>query len=415
MARLGSTSLNRDALHTGAYALTGKFGDYRTLSDAKIDPQLRIFEVGFDQNIADAGAISLGGIKSFTNFEVLGIVAFRDDAIDLAESLNASLSSISPNNKIRRISKEVLYKTLAAKNVAVPRHAVIDNIDSLSALTTETFGDTPVVIKPSFGSSGVGVMKVPNLRNTSDAIERYKLFAPDHSGKPLVVTEFVKPNTGENLRELCVDGIIRGGKVIFSAIHQKLILRDEFPFRDYQMVCPPTNIPSGSFLDVNLRQTAVDAVLALGLTDTVFHCELRVRGEEALVIDLAALPGGGFITHSILHCYGVDLRLAHFMARLGRLDEFSVSSIGPNKHSCIGVMFAGDNTDLSPRGIQTMIEVTSRSPVYMMNVRPSILSEDALWRPDVAVSLAVSGESSSQAIANFEKIRQDFSLVQPID
>src|SRR5439155_25490502 len=67
-------------------------------------------------------------------------------------------------------------------------------------------------------------------------------------------------------------------------------------------------------LDVTVGQIAT----VLAIADGVLHVELRLHHGSWHVLDIGVRPGAGLVAHSVQALTGLDPRLAHLLASIGR-------------------------------------------------------------------------------------------------
>lgn len=416
MANKSQVTKDRDALHTGVYGL---FGDvkttYQTLAELKSDTDVEVFEVGFDQRQSTLEGINLANVSSNSTLPFRCAVAVRDDGIELANMINreflgngSSSLAIRPN----LYDKSIIYNRLKSASIAVANFDTAKSDSELEAiLTSGKYSQGHYIIKPSMGTNAIGVYRSKPDETPTESLKNYKAanrWSSEliSSGEASVVMEYVDWD-GEPV-EVSVDGIVVEGRLVFHAVHEKIKLSTEAPFRVTQMVFPPISARIVDRLSA-ISDTAQSSVSALDLANGVIHFEFRLTSDEIFPVDLAFRPGAGFTPHAVLRLTGVDLRLAHFASHLGLLDANKYQPETISGGTCIGALYASTQSRISQTTLREIAQDLSDKNVFASNVRSSII-EDPLWIPDVAISIGVFGQTVEEAMDWFAGFARKYSL-----
>lgn len=172
-------------------------------------------------------------------------------------------------------------------------------------------GALPGVLKPVAGGGSRGASVVRDRRDLVNALARAQ------GGDAQVLESFVAG------AELHCDGYVVGGRLGFLSVSRYgepvLAVRAGRPLRS----CVLGDAES------ELRERAAEltarALAALGLRDSVFHLEAFETADGLVFSEVAARPGGGFVTQAVRARYGVDLRHAAMRIALGRLPDPAAS------------------------------------------------------------------------------------------
>ena len=124
-------------------------------------------------------------------------------------SLNAIQAISRARDKLRSL------QLLAQNNIPVPRTFFIDNISEID-IALEAVGGTPVIIKLTEGTQGMGVMLAETVRSARSILESLIM-----QGQHVLIQEFISESTGRDLRV-----IVLNNKVI--AAMQRESIGDEF-------------------------------------------------------------------------------------------------------------------------------------------------------------------------------------------
>ena len=184
--------------------------------------------------------------------------------------------------------------------------------------------DEDYILKPALGAASAGVLHVHAGTSLEVALREFDALCHSGSAKagyspivdpPFLVEKYLHRN-GVPV-ELAVDGYVRNGSVSIVMTSEKVDMVKTGPFVENKYVSPPL-----SDFVVSDEQVATDvaiaAVQALGINDSVFHCELRYDGDQISVLEIGTRPGGGLISESSSYRTGVDLRLQHMLLALGQ-------------------------------------------------------------------------------------------------
>lgn len=236
--------------------------------------------------IEDAYDVDLGDLPSFVadvreRYEIVGVVPFREDTVEVAADL-CELLGLTWNDPVvlRRFRDKYSMKSYLAEtapHVRVPASLKVTSSDDLRAdALPKRF-----VIKPNdgFGNMGIGIFD-------RDEIDRAIAHVDDSPGVEWILEEYiggieyhingqVRPDGTIDLVAIYeyVRRVVNGYPTVYNA--ETTVHTDEEPFSA-------------------LRDYAVALVTALGLRGCPFHLEAKVDDEGPCVIDLGArLPSEG--------------------------------------------------------------------------------------------------------------------------
>ena len=247
---------------------------------------------------------------------VAGVLTLDGYFVQAAAQLAAALDVPSPvskdfipaaDNKLRA------RRLLADAGIPGPQFASLRTTDDLAA---KTAGLTwPLVAKPLNDSNSRLVRlchNEPELEEAAQAIlESEHNLVQQLLAKEVLVEEYIDGS------EYSAEVIVEGGEVSTLAICEK------------RVGPPPYFIETGHMIPAQLtdvvyekiRTVAEAAVLAVGACQTVCHVELRLRSEEAFVIEVNLRRAGGKLPELILATTGWDLEAAAVALALGRSPE----------------------------------------------------------------------------------------------
>ncbi|MGX7828006.1 ATP-grasp domain-containing protein [Actinokineospora sp. 24-640] len=198
--------------------------------------------------------------------------------------------------------KAVQKALVREAGLPVARCRTITRIEELA----ET--DLPCVVKPLAGSSTKLTFAVRD-RWSLELVTR-QIAASGRPG-PWLVEEFMSGT------ELHVDGVVRGGTVLFAGVSR--YLQNVIEIQHGGLVGSVTVDPSTQAdLYAEVHRLTGRALSALGHTDGVFHLELFDDGGRLAFSECAGRIGGGMVLETTRAKFGVDLYDEWVRAILGR-------------------------------------------------------------------------------------------------
>ena len=201
-----------------------------------------------------------------------------------------------PDAVERARDKAAMRAAFAAAGVPQPDYRVAHPGDDVAALAWEL--GTPVVVKPLTLSMSRGVIRADDPDAAACAAVRVRSILADAGDDPaarLLVERFV-PGA-----EVAVEGLLRDGELEVLAVFDKPDPLDGPYFEETIYVTPSRHDTAA------IERAAAVAVRALGLREGPVHAELRLSGEEPVVLELAARSIGGLCSRSLRFGLGVSL------------------------------------------------------------------------------------------------------------
>lgn len=267
--------------------------------------------------------INLDGVGTFWESCVV-------QAADVAEAL--SLPNIGAGASRRSSQNKLLMRQWCSQaGIAMPAYTVA-NLNDYHSLekAAEKIG-YPFIIKPLYGSSSYGVVKVENkngLRNactnskisiTAENEEIFKLFKGY-----VLVEQYVSGNL------LSVDGIVQNNVPQFAGITEFLMGTEPY-FTQIGSIIRPL---SPEFYQPLYNYTQ-QIITTLGFVNGAFHCELRVDNGKPTLIEIAARMPGGPIALGYEKAFGIDLVSALANIWTGETATLQRSREDSSLHKCI--------------------------------------------------------------------------------
>ena len=260
-------------------------------------------------------ALSAKGIRPdavLTYFETSGPVAARAaaalglpgnpaDAVDLARS------------------KLLTRQASERAGLPTPKSHRVQSLDELYA-AAEVIG-FPAVVKPEFGHSAVGCVRVDSYESLPDIywVVREELDTTDivdlRAGNDLVLEEYLDGV------EFDIDLVLEDGECAFSSVSQQSPTAEP-AFQETGLHCPPDH---GARHVRRLVDLSVQTVQAFGFVHGVMHVEGKCTAHGPRIVEVNARMGGGRIHQIVEAVWGVDLIEAHLRSALGLPQELEPS------------------------------------------------------------------------------------------
>lgn len=235
------------------------------------------------------------------------VVGVDDDTSVIAASISSALhlgdNAVSAARAARHKGK--MRDRLAAAGVRVPAHRVFrrEKTDPAAAAREIAY---PCVLKPTFLAASRGVIRADDPAAFAAAWDRISriLDAPDvrerggEAAGEILVEDFVEG------REVALEGMLDAGNLAVLALFDKPDPLDG-PFFEETIYVTPSRLEAAT--QRRIAETSAAAAAALGLTEGPIHAELRIRGEDVFVIELAARSIGGLCSRTLRFGTGMSL------------------------------------------------------------------------------------------------------------
>ncbi|MFL5828038.1 MAG: ATP-grasp domain-containing protein [Thermoleophilaceae bacterium] len=154
----------------------------------------------------------------------------------------------------------------------------------------------PVVVKPLSLSASRGVIRADDEKGAASAGARARAIAGDEA--ELMLERYVPG------REVALEGLLRGGELQVLALFDKPDPL-EGPYFEETILVTPSRLVGET--QERARSVAAEAAAALGLSGGPVHAELRVDGEEVVMLELAARSIGGLCSRALRFGLGASL------------------------------------------------------------------------------------------------------------
>jgi hypothetical protein len=339
-----------------------------------VDYKFRIIPVD-ETNLKNAlrsiSTESFDGAVTYSEFRVI-------DLSDSAEELSIQNTPIS--SEVARASRDKSIMKTAFKANDVPtadfrlwttQNELEDAIDDLSLERRD------YILKPRLGTTSEGVYRVSKGTPIAEAIASFqelcrqgsvsKLYSSLLLPPPFLVEEYIDHH-GQPV-EVAVEGFSYNDGVHVTIVSEKVDMVKSGLFLENKYVSPPLSwfvtkdIPK--IIDITNR-----AVKSLGITNSMFHLEMRYHDGYLKVLEVASRPGGGLISASSRIRVGVDPLLQHLVLNLGMSPKEPQES---GISTCFGTLFYQDGFDVLrlPQVSDYLTSVGSRS-FYETRIDPEV-------------------------------------------
>ena len=194
--------------------------------------------------------------------------------------------------------KAAMRQAFASAALPQPEFRVAVGEVRVSSLAGEV--GLPCVVKPVSLSASRGVIRADTPRAAEEAAARIREIlrqAGEDPAGPLLVEQYI-PGA-----EVAVEGMLRAGELELVAVFDKPDPL-EGPYFEETIYVTPSRLPASTLTTIG-RLTS-EAVAALGLVEGPVHAELRVDGERAWLLELAARSIGGLCSRSLRFGLGVS-------------------------------------------------------------------------------------------------------------
>jgi len=247
------------------------------------------------------------------SFPIVAVTSSSEYSVPIAAQVARALQLLGPDPQAVRRCRDKEYQRRALHRVGlpVPEWRVANTVEDARRAADEL--KSPVVCKPVLGSGSVGVRLVENAhaaRQHAQTLFEDEATARGVIGPPRVlVEEFV--DGPEFSVEVFHDRVVGITAKLLSEHPHFVELGHDFP------------APLDLELSQELKQSALQAIRALGLTFGPVHVEMRVGKRGPVIIEVNPRLAGGLIPELVRLAAGVDLVRASVLLVCGdqrRLD-----------------------------------------------------------------------------------------------
>ncbi|KAK9812604.1 hypothetical protein WJX72_000445 [[Myrmecia] bisecta] len=289
------------------------------------------------ETVFDRCCQALNQIKK-TIGELDGVCTFCEMAVPLVARLaeKFGLPGNTPDAVDGARDKHTTRAIMEAAGLPTPRNMLITSAEEVTVAAQKV--RFPAVIKPIYGAASIGVVRVDNLEQLKKTFIRVakemagaRIVAgaltqgDDADGEASPNLESLKGNAGSWIKttlmleeyldgpEVDVDLVFSEGQPVYGAITDNWPTVEPY-FNETGSNCPSV-LPKKQ--QQELMDLAVKSVAALGLTQGVFHVELKYTSRGPRLIEVNCRMGGGPVRDTNLLVWGVDLVEEHLLTAAG--------------------------------------------------------------------------------------------------
>ncbi|NKX91212.1 hypothetical protein [Nocardia coubleae] len=330
---------------------------------------------------------------------------------------NTALDALNPNWALAAAralvtDKARLYEVLRGHGVAVAPYYTGSLSTRLIQYALDNLGPRPI-FKPATGAGSRGVYRYRDELSVEDNLALYRqVLRAGHidTATPIIATQYLGEH--DAAVEISVDVTVCDSRITHAVVHQKCTATATPPYVDGLMICPPTDRRIHAELP-QLPQTLAGIVAAIGLADAALHIEARLHLRRWHVLDIGVRPGSGLVAHAATAQTGVDPRLVHLAASIGRpLHPGAVTAArGRYFATAIACCYVTDErrpaiTLLRHSSLADELHGSEDVLGWHLNAAET---DDALLRPDAGISVGIGAPDMPTALARLR------SLVDPFD
>lgn len=243
-------------------------------------------------------------LRQHPDVQLDGAITFWEDDVPLLARLceEFGLPGNSVETALRTRNKFAMRKRLEETGLGNPAfHMVRSKRDLQKAIELIGF---PAVMKPAWGSDSEFVILVSNPKEAETTL-RYLLRNCNEQFNPIF-----KYNQGMFLYEEYMEGMevsvecyAQYGIPHVIGINEKQPIKLPY-FVEYGDIAP-ARIDEEDALLVN--KLAESALIALGVTDSLAHIEIKITPEGPKIVEVGSRMGGDDIYFNVRHVWGVDM------------------------------------------------------------------------------------------------------------
>lgn len=301
------------------------------------------------------------------------IIPLNDWTLKAANEANKELGLMHLNEKTIHLARNKLAMKEAFKknHVKTAPFMLVEHEDELLSAVEEI--GLPVVIKPiDFGGSG-GVYlaltqddAIAALQESRNIMEQYAEQFGVQRDKYLV-EKYIDSREEVSVEVLC-----------YNNSYQAITITEKYLSPEPWFAEMAHLVPSHRVNDVELQELAYQTCKALGIELGLVHVEIKIKDNEAWVIEAAARPGGDGIMDQIERAYGINPYSLHVSAYLGENPFHIISDLKPHQTAAIAFLKAKPGIIKEIRTPDSLYE-----EIYSLHIQAKVgdISEDPIcWR-----------------------------------
>lgn len=217
------------------------------------------------------------------------------------------LSGISKEIAIRATNKHLMREAFEQYGAPSPKSVLARDEEHAWSIFSEAFNYN-AILKPSRNSGSRGIAKVGQNTEKSEFQRLYHRALEESRDHQVLIEQFIEGP------EFSVEVIVWHSEPYVLAVTDKKTT--ESPYFVELGHNQPSVYPA--MVQQKLKDAAVAGCKALGLTNCAAHCELKMQGGEAYLMEIGARMGGDFISTELTRLSsGIDMVAATINVVLG--------------------------------------------------------------------------------------------------
>ena len=250
---------------------------------------------------ADAAAI-LGALKR-AGIRADGVLTFFENYVCEAARVAAALGLPgNPPEAVDAARSKVRTRELSARlGLPAPKAQRVRSLDELFAAAAEV--GFPAVVKPEFGASAVGVVRVDSVESLAGVYKLVRaVVTPEQKAIFRAGSDLLLEGYLDGV-EFDVDLVLQDGECVFSSVSQNWPTAEP-SFQETGLHLPPDHNRRAvrGLVDLSVR-----TVQGFGFRRGVLHVEGKCTSHGPRVIEVNARMGGARIHQMVEAVWGVDL------------------------------------------------------------------------------------------------------------
>jgi biotin carboxylase len=217
-----------------------------------------------------------------------GVIAADDQGVMVAAHASAILGLVGnpPDAAAATRNKLLMRDRLAKAEIDQPEYVGLGPQDAPEEVASRV--GFPLVIKPIDRSASQGVIRVDRPEDVEPAVSRIRNIVGEEA--TLLFESFLPGD------EIAIEGLIADGELTVLAVFDKPDT-SAGPYFPETLFITPSRLREEAIAEA--VRVASAAIRALGLASGPVHIELRVEGDRARIIEVAARSIGGLCSRSL--------------------------------------------------------------------------------------------------------------------
>jgi formate-dependent phosphoribosylglycinamide formyltransferase (GAR transformylase) len=269
-----------------------------------------------------------------------GILTWTDRDVEVVSQMcdELGLAGLHPMAARNARNKYEMRIALNKAGVCPPFALVTRTQDLVNAVASI---GTPGVLKPVGASGSKAIFIIEECAELSQTFE--KMIAVTDPKSDNMYAQYPLQYIYEGFLdgpELCVDGVIQNGEVIFAGMCDKAVT----PIHSLEYaVFTPTRLSEHR---TDIFRAVANGISAMGLDNCSFHAEGRLTKDGFRILEIAARPGGGYVSS---HLYELSRKFPFHENAIKVACRIPVSSVSAHREEMENTLSAGSYFVIPPK------------------------------------------------------------------